>query len=43
MEFASKGLGVTGATLGGVGTGLSVFNALGGNGILGNLLGINGQ
>ena len=43
MEFASKGLGVTGATLGGVGAGLSVLNALGGNGILGNLLGINGQ
>ena len=43
MEFASRGLGVTGATLGGVGTGLGVLNALGGNGILGNLLGIGGQ
>ena len=40
MEFASKGLGVTGATLGGVGAGLGVLNALGGSGLLGNLLGI---
>lgn len=38
MEYASKGLGVTGATLGGVALGTSL---LGGGNLLGNLLGGN--
>lgn len=38
MEYASKGLGVTGATLGGVALGTSL---LGGGNLLGNLLGVN--
>ena len=37
MEYASKGLGVTGATLGGVALGTSL---LGGGNLLGNLLGV---
>lgn len=40
MEYASKGLGVTGATLGGVALGTSL---LGGGNLLGNLLGVNGN
>ena len=38
IEYASKGLGVTGATLGGVALGTSL---LGGGNLLGNLLGAN--
>ena len=38
IEYASKGLGVTGATLGGVALGTSL---LGGGNLLGNLLGVN--
>lgn len=40
MEFASKGVGTAGLTTGIIGTGLGALNALGGSGLLGNLLGI---
>lgn len=43
MEFASKGVGTAGLTTGIIGTGLGALNALGGGGLLGNLLGIGGQ
>ena len=39
MEFASKGVGTAGLTTGIIGTGLGALNALGGSGLLGNLLG----